>query len=146
MRISDWSSDVCSSDLTQGAFQTTGNGLDVAIDGAGYFQIEMPDGRIGYTRAGNFGRAPDGTIVTSDGKPLTPAIQIPEDASTVPIGLDGTVSATAADGTALDLGPFEIARFANPAGLEAIDGNMLVDTKTQGRRTGAEPVGQEWGR
>src|SRR3546814_17719086 len=70
MRISDWSSDVCSSDLTQGAFQTTGNGLDVAIDGAGYFQIEMPDGRIGYTRAGNFGRAPDGTIVTSDGKPL----------------------------------------------------------------------------
>jgi flagellar basal-body rod protein FlgG len=87
---------------TQGTFQTTGNGLDVAIDGAGYFQVELPDGRIGYTRAGNFGRAPDGTIVTPDGKPLTPAIQIPEDAGNVSIGLDGTVSATAADGTALE--------------------------------------------
>lgn len=65
---------------TQGTFQATGNGLDVAIDGAGYFQVEMPDGRTGYTRAGNFGRSPDGTIVTSDGKPMTPAIQIPEDA------------------------------------------------------------------
>src|SRR3546814_904125 len=117
---------------TQGAFQTTGNGLDVAIDGAGYFQIEMPDGRIGYTRAGNFGRAPDGTIVTSDGKPLTPAIQIPEDASNVTIGLDGTVSATAADGTALELGRIEIARFANPAGLQAIGGNMLVETQASG--------------
>src|SRR3546814_11311326 len=136
MRISDWSSDVCSSDLTQGAFQTTGNGLDVAIDGAGYFQIEMPDGRIGYTRAGNFGRAPDGTIVTSDGKPMTPAIQIPEDASNVTIGLDGTVSATAADGTALELGRIQLARFAHPAGPPANGGNLRVQTQENGGAAG----------
>src|SRR5690606_18139915 len=61
---------------TQGTFSTTGNGLDVAIDGAGYFQVQMPDGRIGYTRAGNFGRSPEGVLVTSDGKPVQPQIQI----------------------------------------------------------------------
>src|SRR3546814_9253887 len=63
---------------------------------------------------------------------MTPAIQIPEDASNVTIGLDGTVSATAADGTALELGRIEIARFANPAGLQAIGGNMLVETQASG--------------
>jgi len=117
---------------TQGTFATTGNALDMAIDGAGYFQVEMPDGRTGYTRAGNFGRSPDGTIVTSDGKPLTPAIQIPEDATNVSIGADGTVSATGADGTLTELGRIELARFANPAGLQAIGDNMLVETAASG--------------
>ncbi len=117
---------------TQGTFATTGNALDMAIDGAGYFQVEMPDGRTGYTRAGNFGRSPDGTIVTSDGKPLTPAIQIPEDSTNVSIGADGTVSATGADGTLTELGRIELARFANPAGLQAIGDNMLVETASSG--------------
>ncbi len=117
---------------TQGTFATTGNALDMAIDGAGYFQVEMPDGRTGYTRAGNFGRAPDGTIVTSDGKPLTPAIQIPDDATNVSIGTDGTVSATGADGTLTELGRIELARFTNPAGLQAIGDNMLVETAASG--------------
>lgn len=117
---------------TQGTFATTGNALDMAIDGAGYFQVEMPDGRTGYTRAGNFGRSPDGTIVTSDGKPLTPAIQIPEDSTNVSIGADGTVSATGADGTLTELGRIELARFANPAGLQAIGDNMLVETAASG--------------
>ena len=117
---------------TQGTFATTGNALDMAIDGAGYFQVEMPDGRTGYTRAGNFGRSPDGTIVTSDGKPLTPAIQIPEDSTNVSIGADGTVSATGADGTLTELGRIELARFANPAGLQAIGENMLVETAASG--------------
>jgi flagellar basal-body rod protein FlgG len=94
---------------TQGSFATTGNGLDVAIDGAGYFQVQMPDGRIGYTRAGNFGRAADGTVVTSDGKPVQPQIQIPEDSTAVSIGADGTVSATTPDGTITELGRIEIA-------------------------------------
>lgn len=117
---------------TQGSFATTGNSLDVAIDGAGYFQVELPDGRAGYTRAGNFGRSPEGTIVTSDGKPLTPAIQIPEDATNVSIGADGTVSATGANGELTELGRIEIARFANPAGLQAIGDNMLVETLASG--------------
>ena len=118
---------------TQGTFATTGNGLDVAIDGAGYFQVEMPDGRTGYTRAGNFGRAPDGTIVTSDGKPVTPAIQIPEDASSITIGADGTVSASVpGQEGATELGRIEIARFSNPAGLQAIGNNLLVETQASG--------------
>lgn len=117
---------------TQGTFAATNNNLDVAIDGAGYFQVQLPDGRIGYTRAGNFGRAADGTIVTSDGKPLQPQIQIPEDATNVSIGADGTVSTTAPDGTVNELGRIETARFANPAGLQAIGDNLLVETPASG--------------
>ncbi|WP_422059262.1 flagellar basal-body rod protein FlgG [Sphingopyxis sp.] len=117
---------------TQGTFATTGNGLDVAIDGAGYFQVQMPDGRIGYTRAGNFGRSPEGVLVTSDGKPIQPQIQIAEDAASVSIGADGTVSATGPDGTLTELGRIELARFANPAGLQAIGNNLLVETQGSG--------------
>ena len=117
---------------TQGSFATTGNGLDVAIDGAGYFQVQMPDGRIGYTRAGNFGRSPEGVLVTSDGKPVQPQIQIAEDATNVSIGADGTVSATGPDGTLTELGRIELARFANPAGLQAIGNNLLVETPASG--------------
>ena len=117
---------------TQGTFSTTGNGLDVAIDGAGYFQVQMPDGRIGYTRAGNFGRSPEGVLVTSDGKPVQPQIQIAEDATNVSIGADGTVAATGPDGTLTELGRIELARFANPAGLQAIGNNLLVETPASG--------------
>ena len=117
---------------TQGTLTTTGNGLDVAIEGAGYFQVQMPDGRIGYTRAGNFGRSADGTLVTSDGKPVQPQIQIAEDATSVSIGADGTVSASGPDGTLTELGRIELARFANPAGLQAIGNNLLVETQASG--------------
>lgn len=117
---------------TQGSFATTGNGLDIAIDGAGYFQIEMPDGRTGYTRAGNFTTSPEGTIVTSDGKPLQPAIQIPEGSTGISVGADGTVSASGPGGELLELGQIEIARFTNPSGLQAIGDNMLVETAASG--------------
>ena len=118
---------------TQGTFATTGNSLDVAIDGAGFFQVQMPDGRIGYTRAGNFNRSPEGAIITSDGKLLEPQIQIPDNATAINIGADGTVSASVAgqDGVT-DLGRIEIARFANPAGLQAIGDNLLVETQASG--------------
>src|SRR3546814_5980927 len=99
MRISDWSSDVCSSDL---------------------FQVEMPDGTIGYTRAGNFSLSSEGVVVTSDGLPLQPQIQVPEGASSLTIGTDGTVSATmAGDSAPTALGRIETASLNNPAGLEA---------------------------
>ena len=118
---------------TGGPLQTTGNGLDIAIDGGGYFQVEMPDGRTGYTRAGNFTRTPEGTMVTYDGKPLIPQIQIPEDATGVTIGTDGTVTASVPGGEGLtELGRIEIARFVNPAGLQAIGDNMLVETLASG--------------
>lgn len=118
---------------TGGPLQSTGNGLDVAIDGGGYFQVEMPDGRTGYTRAGNFSRTAEGTVVTSDGKPLIPQIQIPEDATSITIGADGTVTASVAGGDGLtELGRIETARFVNPAGLLAIGDNMLVETAASG--------------
>lgn len=118
---------------TQGTFAATGNALDMAIDGAGFFQVELPDGRTGYTRAGNFERAEDGTIVTSDGKPLIPQIQVPDNATGLSVGSDGTVSASVpGQADAVELGRIEIARFANPSGLQAIGDNMLVETTASG--------------
>jgi flagellar basal-body rod protein FlgG len=118
---------------TQGGLTVTGNSLDMAIEGSGYFQVTMPDGRTGYTRAGNFSMAADGTIVTSDGKPLIPQIQVPEGATGVSIGGDGMVSATVpGQAEVVELGQIEIARFANSAGLQSIGDNMLVETAASG--------------
>jgi flagellar basal-body rod protein FlgG len=118
---------------TQGSISTTDNALDLAIEGAGYFQIQMPDGRTGYTRAGNFSKSAEGTIVTSDGKPLIPQIQVPETATAITIANDGTVSAQLAGQTeSTELGKIEIARFANPAGLQALGNNILAETSASG--------------
>ncbi|MCC2601451.1 flagellar basal-body rod protein FlgG [Sphingopyxis yananensis] len=118
---------------TQGGLNVTGNSLDMAIEGSGYFQVTMPDGRTGYTRAGNFSMAADGTIVTSDGKPLVPQIQVPEGATGISIGADGMVSATVpGQAEVVELGQIEIARFANSAGLQSIGDNMLVETAASG--------------
>ncbi len=118
---------------TQGTLTATGNNLDMALEGAGYFQVQMPDGRTGYTRAGNFNLSADGTIVTSDGKALQPAIQIPEGTTAISIASDGTVSAAiAGQAEASELGRIEIARFTNPAGLMAIGDNILVETTASG--------------
>ncbi|MBK5264111.1 MAG: flagellar hook-basal body complex protein, partial [Alphaproteobacteria bacterium] len=81
---------------TQGSMTTTGNSLDVAIEGSGYFQVSRPDGSTGYTRAGNFNLSNEGVIVTGDGLPVQPQIQVPEGATSLTIGTDGTVSATLA--------------------------------------------------
>lgn len=118
---------------TQGTLNSTGNALDMAIEGAGFFQVLMPDGRTGYTRAGNFTMSADGTIVTADGKPLQPSIQIPEGATGVSIGADGTVSATVpGQAEATELGRIEVARFVNPSGLQAIGDNILLETAASG--------------
>ncbi len=118
---------------TQGTISTTDNALDLAIEGAGYFQVQMPDGRIGYTRAGNFTRSAEGTIVTPDGKPLVPQVQIPDTATAITIAADGTVSAQLAGQTeATELGKIETARFANPAGLQSLGSNILAETAASG--------------
>jgi len=118
---------------TQGSLTTTGNALDMAIEGGGYFQVTMPDGRIAYTRDGNFNLSPEGTIVTSDGMPLQPQIQVPEGAESITIGGDGTVSAKLAGQTEVtELGKIETARFINPAGLESLGNNLLAETPASG--------------
>jgi flagellar basal-body rod protein FlgG len=118
---------------TQGSLQQTENALDMAIEGGGFFQITRPDGTIAYTRDGNFQLSAEGTIVTADGMPLTPQIQVPDGASKITIGADGTVSATMQGQTeATVLGKIQTARFANPNGLEAIGGNLLTETPSSG--------------
>ncbi len=116
----------------QGSFIETGNALDVAIEGDGFFQITLPDGEIAYTRDGAFELNRDGIMVTSDGLPLEPEITIPEDSVDVAIGLDGTVSVTLSDGTASELGQIELARFINSSGLLSIGRNLFRESEASG--------------
>lgn len=118
---------------TQGTLVSTGNALDMAIEGAGFFQVQRPDGTIAYTRSGNFSVTAEGTIVSSDGLALVPQIQVPEGATSISIGNDGTVAATLqGEAEATQLGQIEIARFVNPSGLESIGSNLLVETAASG--------------
>jgi len=118
---------------TQGTLSQTGNALDMALDGDGYFQVQLPGGRLGYTRAGNFTRSAEGQLVTSQGYAVLPPITIPEGASGVTVGADGTVSVTVAGETApTELGQITVASFANPAGLQALGDNYLSETAASG--------------
>ena len=118
---------------TQGSMQTTGNSLDLALDGDGYFQVQLPGGQLGYTRAGNFSRSPEGLLVTSEGYQVQPGITVPEGTTTITIGADGTVSATVPGQTeATQIGQIQVASFANAAGLQATGDNFLVETAASG--------------
>ncbi|MEM7665616.1 MAG: flagellar basal-body rod protein FlgG [Pseudomonadota bacterium] len=119
---------------TQGTLNTTGNSLDIALDGPGFFQIELPPGgQIAFTRAGNFTLSPEGQLVTSQGYAVTPPIQIPQGAQSIAIAPDGTVSATTAqNAAAIQIGQLQVASFVNPAGLRAIGDNFLVETAASG--------------
>ena len=119
---------------TQGALQTTGNALDLALDGDGFFQVQLPGGQTGYTRAGNFTRSAEGQLVTTQGYPVQPAVTIPEGAGAISIAADGTVSAQiAGQAEASELGQITIASFANPAGLQAAADNFLMETGASGQ-------------
>ncbi|WP_298471456.1 flagellar basal-body rod protein FlgG [uncultured Erythrobacter sp.] len=120
---------------TQGTLNTTGNSLDIALDGPGFFQVELPPGgQIGYTRAGNFTLSPEGQLVTSQGYAVTPPIQIPQGANSIAIAPDGTVSATTdQNAAAVQVGQLQVASFVNPAGLRAIGDNFLVETAASGQ-------------
>ncbi|WP_267434308.1 flagellar basal-body rod protein FlgG [Sphingomonas sp. GM_Shp_1] len=118
---------------TQGAMQTTNNSLDLALDGEGYFQVQMPGGQLGYTRAGNFSRSAEGLLVTSEGYQVMPGITIPEGTTQITIGTDGTVSATLPNQAApAEIGQIQIANFPNPAGLQAKGDNYLTETAASG--------------
>jgi flagellar basal-body rod protein FlgG len=118
---------------TQGSMEQTGNALDIAIQGGGFFQIQMPDGSTAYTRDGAFSLSSTGQIVTADGKPLIPNMTVPDGATAVTIGGDGTVSATlSGDSKPTELGKIETARFVNPEGLQAVGNNLLLQTEASG--------------
>jgi len=118
---------------TTGEMNQTGNSLDLAIDGNGYFQIQMPDGTLAYTRAGNFSRSSEGQLVTSDGYQVMPGITIPQEATSITIGTDGTVSAAMPGQTEpQQLGQIQIASFPNAAGLQEVGDNYLKQTAASG--------------
>jgi len=118
----------------QGGFQTSSSQLDMAIKGNGFFQIQMPDGSTGYTRAGNFSTDEAGQIVTSgSGFPLDPAITVPANTTSLDIGLDGTVTVQEQGAAAsTNIGNITLATFINPAGLQSIGGNLYLETGSSG--------------
>ncbi|OYU76086.1 MAG: flagellar basal-body rod protein FlgG [Alphaproteobacteria bacterium PA3] len=126
----------------QGSLTRTDNKYDMAINGRGYFQVLLPDGRTAYTRAGNFSSSPTGQIVTGDGYIVQPEIQIPDGALDFSISPSGQVQAIISGQTApQDLGQITLAGFVNPAGLEALGDNLLVETAASGPATIGNPTG-----
>jgi flagellar basal-body rod protein FlgG len=118
---------------TQGTLSSTGNALDVALDGEGYFQVQLPGGQLGYTRAGNFTRSAEGVLVTSQGYQVQPTITIPDGAQSIVVGNDGTVTAVVAgSSTPTTLGQITIANFANATGLQASSDNFVLETAASG--------------
>lgn len=118
---------------TQGNLQLTGNQLDVAIQGAGFFQILMPDGTTAYTRDGSFQSDSTGQLVTASGFPVQPAITIPATSTGVTIGRDGIVSVTQAGVAApVQLGQLQLTTFINPAGLQSMGENLYQETASSG--------------
>lgn len=119
--------------FSQGDLILTENELDVAIEGDGFLQVELPNGNTSYTRAGALKRDSDGRLTTSDGYPIIPAITIPDGASQISIGETGIVGATIGDDSeSIELGTLELALFTNNGGLAAIGKNLFEETSTSG--------------
>lgn len=119
--------------FTQGNLQQTGNDKDVAVQGAGFFQVLLPDGTTAYTRDGSFQVDNQGQLVTSSGFVVQPAITIPANAQSITIGRDGTVSVTQPGVTAaVQVGSLQLATFINSAGLESRGENLFVETAASG--------------
>ena len=130
--------------FTQGNFVTTNNPLDIVIEGRGFFQVRRPSGELAYTRAGNFHLDRDGNLVTLDGDPIEPQITIPNDALSITIAQDGSVSVTQPGQTAAQLvGQIQLATFANPAGLNSLGRNLYAQTDASGDPIVGNPGGQE---
>ena len=117
----------------QGDFQNTENQLDWAIEGDGFFQIELPNGDTSYSRCGEFKLDADGRIVNADGFLLVPQMTIPTDTVSITVGMDGTVSVIQADDPVPnEIGTLQLARFVNPAGLRSLGKNLFVPTEASG--------------
>ena len=119
----------------QGNLQQTGNSLDLAINGAGFFQIQLADGTLAYTRDGAFQTNSEGTVVTANGEVLQPQITVPAGTVSLTIAKDGTVSATDSTSTVTTLGQIQLSNFINPAGLQSIGDNLLLETTSSGTAT-----------
>ncbi len=124
--------------FTPGEMQSTGNSLDMAIQGDGFFQVLLPNGEYRYTRDGSFQKDTNGLIVTSSGYQLSPGITVPSDATAVDISLDGTVSAELPSGSQV-IGSIQLYRFPNNAGLTSEGGNLYRETGASGTAVSGNP-------
>ncbi|WP_263384266.1 flagellar basal-body rod protein FlgG [Granulicella arctica] len=119
--------------MTQGDFNQTSNPLDLAIQGAGFFQVQQPDGTIAYTRDGSFHQNNQGALMTANGDLLLPNVTIPSNATAVTISQYGVVSGTIPGQTnAAQLGTMQLATFVNPGGLSSIGSNLFQPTQSSG--------------
>jgi flagellar basal-body rod protein FlgG len=126
---------------TQGNLQNTGNALDIAIQGKGFLQVEMPDGTFAYTRDGSLQVDQNGQVVTAGGYPIQPPINIPDNALSVTIARDGTVSITqpGAVGANVEIGQIQLSTFINPTGLQSIGENLYAESDASGPANFAQP-------
>ncbi|GAB3735804.1 flagellar basal-body rod protein FlgG [Luteimonas pelagia] len=126
--------------FAQGAMNQTGNALDVAINGRGFFEVLMPDGSTAYTRDGSFQVNAEGALVTAAGFPVQPGLQFPEGTQSVTIGADGTVSAQVpGQAEAIQVGQLTLSDFVNPAGLQARGENLYLETGASGPAQSGAP-------
>ena len=122
--------------FTQGNLQQTSNDKDVAIQGAGFFQVLLPDGTTAYTRDGSFQVDSQGQLVTASGFPVQPSITIPAGSQAMTVARDGTVSVIpAGSANATQVGTLQLATFINPAGLLGKGENLFVETGASGNAT-----------
>lgn len=130
----------------QGNLTQTSNTLDMAIQGSGYFQVQLPSGQTAYTRDGTFGMSASGEIVTADGYVVAPGITVPSNATSVTVSTSGQVEATIAGQTATQtVGQIQLATFPNEAGLDAQGDNLFLQTEASGNPQTGSPASTGFG-
>jgi flagellar basal-body rod protein FlgG len=126
--------------MSQGTIESTGKETDVAINGEGFFQVTLPDGRTAYTRDGSFERSATGTLVTADGYTVNPTITIPVNATGLTVNAQGVVQAVIGNASATtSLGQIQLANFVNKSGLEAMSNNLFLETASSGSAQTGNP-------
>src|SRR5271170_520249 len=131
---------------SQGNLIVTNNPLDLAINGLGYFQVQLPDGTTAYTRAGSLQLNQTGQLVTADGYQIIPSITVPSTATAITVNASGQVLATVAGQTNQQtLGQLQLANFIDPAGLDAIGNNLLKETQASGSPITGNPQSTSFG-
>jgi len=119
--------------FTQGSTQVTDNALDMAINGDGFFRVELPDGTYAYTRDGSFALDSEGQVITSGGLTLSPGFELPDGTTEVAVGSEGEFKVkVAGEEDVRELGSIDLYRFANPAGLKAVGSNLFIPTEASG--------------
>ncbi|ETC97164.1 flagellar basal-body rod protein FlgG [Asaia lannensis] len=130
----------------QGTLEQTGNSLDLAIEGRGYFRVTLPSGEYAYTRDGTFSLSEDGTIVTADGYPLSPNISVPNNAENITIDQSGQVQYTLSGQTTAQVaGQLQLATFQNENGLTAMGQNLFTETTSSGTANLSTPQSEGYG-